>query len=195
MCRRQQHKIIMQAVLGESKRVRTDFSRFLARDARDARRSRLATSAARPRTNRINKKSAFGRFRAEHWAAGIRPGTPEAAGEQRRIAALWAGASPRRRRRYEAIAGNQNGQLQGVANHTLPNALGVAGSVGGAYSQRNVRRRAAYTSLEQMRNHPVWKSDAMVSTYGCPLNPAKEDRLSTDAKVAEAIKQIFRVQA
>ena len=161
MCTRTKQDLALDGVLGvmgkgegkgiRAKGARAAMFRQLMSLRWRARGDRREGQRARPRSFRA--RSGFGVFRMDKWTAGVRPGSPEFAAEQRRITQLWNALSDADKAQWDLQVSQQDP------------------ADAGAWARRRDRKRKAFEDFDRALNHGARRGGAQTDVFGCALKP------------------------
>ena len=161
------------------------FSKYLCRMSSHRRQSRLGTIGHSASTNACRKTTAFRALKAANWDATVRPCTPAAKQELRRISVAWRTCADRRP--YELQAAMDEEECRFAMEQPA-----VHRSVAAAPSAlRRQTRRMLGRALREMQEHPVWSTGAQLSAFGLGLREEKVDVQRTDQAIAARLGSLM----
>lgn len=181
---------VLRSVVGKGqKKSFVDAILACARTGRKrAWRTEHESNVARRKRRTVRKPSAYAEFRRAHWGARVKPGSPE---EERRIAELWRQAEPAQREIYRVRAEALWERCQGALAQPAGHAAAELGEAAARSRKRGVTRQLAVQTVQQLKDHPAWRSGAALAEFNCGLRPDFVDRASTSAEIDEGFRRFF----
>ena len=137
-----------------------------------------------------SKRSAWSAYREAHWPPDVRPGTPRAGTEHKRLRTAFRALPPAQRRQWDAIA-------EQPASERPPHVLGERVAAGPGMSQRgqqHSRDSAFKHALSSIMGHDAWGAGLAMDAAWTPLKPELMDDSLPMAEAKAQAGTIFEYQ-